>query len=260
MEWNTISANLFDMSLPSHAAYDAANFGPRLLSLSIRSETQQMVSPNVLGRIELFDLASAHVIMVLCGAEGFMYAPRSAELSKALGFPVDVRLMCDCKDSSIMFLKEAFGTRFPRTHLFEEVDHVTAGAGWCHFHNKHCVVSTDDTRVDLALLGPSCQPHSEFRSDRGVVPPHKHPLFSAVFPNSMEYLRAVRPRVAILEQVMGFSKKLPEGEDDEGVPLPYSWLVKFIEGAEELNYKVLCMKLENDIWTEARRSRLPTDE
>jgi site-specific DNA-cytosine methylase len=169
--------------------------------------------------------------------------------------PVDVRVLCDKKPSSISFLKQKVGSSLRQTCMFDDVEAVTAGCGHCHFHGGFCNLADkrkNKEKVDLVVLGPPCQPYSWMRHNRKSMPPHRHPDFDTIFMKTVDYLKAVRPRCGIMEQVKGFAAELkPEDGDD----LPRSWLVHFLELISKLGYVSKVFSLDNKVWSEAPRER-----
>jgi hypothetical protein len=175
-------------------------------------------------------------------------------VAKALGISVSVRSLGDKKPSSITFLKQTYGTKLASTCLFEDIDCITQGSGRCLFHGDTCSLP-DAGGVDVVVLGPPCQPCSAMRSNRKEVPPHRHPDFTAIFDKTLNYLRVVKPRGGVMEQARGFAKVLQDGVDDHNVPLPHSWLVRFLQELGALGYSHKVFALNNGCWIEAPRER-----
>jgi site-specific DNA-cytosine methylase len=68
-------------------------------------------------------------------------------------------------------------------------------------------------RPDIMLLGPPCQPFSQLRGDRFETNCEDHRLFGATFGGDegsvVEVLQSLMPRVAVVEQVLGFTRADP---------------------------------------------------
>jgi site-specific DNA-cytosine methylase len=167
--------------------------------------------------------------------------------------PVQVRVLCDCKISSINFLKAKRTPQMVRTCMFPKVADVVVGhTSACTFHNAPCVLP--DTPPDIACLGFPCQPFSGMRANRASVLPHMHKDFDAYL-QACDYLRIVRPRCGFLENVIGFGKVLSGTHDSEGRPLPDSWLLDILDVLDECEYVTRVFKLDNGTWIEAPRER-----
>ncbi len=65
------------------------------------------------------------------------------------------------------------------------------------------------------------------------------------------------PRGGILENVMGLARELDTtGFDDDGQPLPESWLLRVLEELRTLGHFYSILALDAKQWVEAPRDRL----
>lgn len=179
---------------------------------------------------------------------------------EALGLPITARIMCDTKPAAMRLLKEqeckaTNNDMLSSTScLFRKMEDVCDGKAVCLFHGKAC--SLPEERPGLVTLGAPCQPYSSMRSNKQALPAHRHHDFNLIFEGFMQYMDVHAPRAGTVEEIMGFAAQLPEGTDDDGNPLPASWLGKLLGDLEGRRYFTRVFRLDNNVWSELPRPRL----
>ena len=138
-----------------------------------------------------------------------------------LGFTVRSYNCSDPKPASYNMVMENFGDTV--SHFFPCM--------WCQSENEECKlhpgkICAEASRVsfDIGVCGTPCQPFSRQRVKRsaeGSV--RNHSLFEATNSDLMDWLRCHRPKVSVVEQVMGLS--IPESTSSTTTPLdrPGAW-------------------------------------
>ena len=96
-------------------------------------------------------------------------------------------------------------------HLFKSNDHISSGGGFCLKHGQNCLAS--NRPVDIGSGGFPCQAFSSKRwkggGTVGTGATENHSLFDVPMGGLPSYMRARRPAVFFLEEVVGFNKKVP---------------------------------------------------
>ncbi len=132
-------------------------------------------------------------------------------------------------------------------HHFEDIRALIAGGqALCIQHGKACDVPVD--RVDFFSAGFPCQPTRAQRRSRGKVSAEQHPLFGLVR-CIVEYHRARRPRLSLLEQTLG---ALQEGSFDGERMSECEWIRQRLSDL----YHVAWAVLDLEPWVRLRRPRV----
>lgn len=117
---------------------------------------------------------------------------------RALGIPIPKAVATDTSEASKMFALKNFGSDIDRF------------ASSIHEYTEYIQANPDRARPNVLIGGPACQPFTQQRSNRTVVPD----FAQCRFENTMGMdgplgsfwacLHTARPRIAVLEQVNGF--------------------------------------------------------
>jgi hypothetical protein len=134
---------------------------------------------------------------------------------QCLGIPLDGHGCCasECKPYAREFLLKHNPSV---AHVFSTMaEHVNLD-GYDFKNARHVTLEKTSLRPDVMVLGPPCQPFSQLRSDRYRTNCEDHRLFGATFGGPacsqgsvLEVLQGLMPRVAIVEQVVGFTRSDP---------------------------------------------------
>ena len=114
--------------------------------------------------------------------------------------------------------------------------------GECSVHGDYCMEeNNDDEPPDIFVVGAPCPPYSCQRSSK--ITPEQHRDFPTIFGNSAEgddddfetecgsvlkVLQDRRPRVFVMEQVLGFSSRFRSGLFANRTPLEYFYKLELI--------------------------------
>lgn len=105
------------------------------------------------------------------------------------------------------------------THWYETMEDQTKGRNCCKLHNGSTVCDPCPYTPDLALVGSPCHPFSTQRGNRfvqGSVAAHSE--CKVAMQEMIEWLHVFEPRIAILEQVLGFDMPESKGSGRECTP------------------------------------------
>jgi site-specific DNA-cytosine methylase len=102
------------------------------------------------------------------------------------------------------------------SHVFKTMKEHAELDGYDFKNARHVSLEKASYRPDIMLLGPPCQPFSQLRGDRFKTNCEDHRLFGATFGgldctegSVLEVLQSLMPRVAVVEQVLGFTRADP---------------------------------------------------
>ncbi len=104
---------------------------------------------------------------------------------------------------------------------------------------------------DLYYGGLPCQPYSGMRANHSSVPCQQHPEFLTA-EMQVQYLLAVQPKAAILENTMGFGQQRSGARFPDGSPTPLQWMMRQLEGT----YHITTVQLDLKAWVQLSRPRL----
>ena len=151
------------------------------------------------------------------------------------GIDVDDRLGAECKAHAHTFMRN---NRVLPKHCYTEADDMMK-AGLAPSQPGY-------ERTDIFAAGFPCQPYST--QSRNKLQPTKHPLFRFTL-LTIDYIKLTRPRVALLENTMGFSQVADYfGDEHSGLDLLQ----------EELGslYHFGWAKMNLSVWLDCNRPRL----
>ena len=139
-------------------------------------------------------------------------------------------ILCDKKLASQQFCLSNIDGKC--MHFFELAKSVRKGHGFCVKHNVHCTIARARRRPHFMQLAPDCDPFSEQRGNRRLVPPQDHDSFYATFGqdgrgSALEQLTKWQPEAWTLEQVGGFHKYRNPDNDK-------TWSEHFISLAQQI--------------------------
>jgi len=135
-------------------------------------------------------------------------------------------------------------------HVFDNIGWESKGEGYCFRHNKSCIYK-GTKKEDLFVVGPPCQGCSSLNNsyqDKDVVQMQQrddHVVLEAI----AIHMRNHRPRIVIVENVMGFLKK--RGHDGQTV----LHMVTELIAEKAPNYHVHVFKGDAAYWVPMPRSR-----
>ena len=146
-----------------------------------------------------------------------------AHALRDLGIEVQSMYTSDPKPAAVAFAQKNCSRLSKHSeHHYMCLRDAIAGGGWCQWHASRCDVPPGQD--DLCVIGFPCQPYSGQRSDRwcaGGVSQHESAwIVDAV----VEHLQAHGPRMAILENVLGFAAARRGTSSQGGRGLPQSIL------------------------------------
>jgi hypothetical protein len=177
--------------------------------------------------------------------------------AQAANLKYTVRLACDKKEITHRILQMAYPHMVSATACcccLWTIDEVIKGSGDCRSHCQSCTLDST-AEVDMVIIGAPCQPFSAMR-DKAKTLPHNHADWHVLFDDFMAYLDRWNPKSGICEQVSGFAHPVEPGFDDQGRPLPSSWMNRFVCLLRARRYLVACVRLDNGIWCDIPRDRL----
>ena len=117
-------------------------------------------------------------------------------------------------------------------HLFLDIRHIIRRErADCMICQTTCAPPLDEP--DIFIAGFSCQPFSPSRGKNLTkTPPREHPKFDGLL-LTLEYLRAWRPPVAVLENTIGFLRRIRFGRQRAGAARPAPVAEDAEDGLEE---------------------------
>ena len=129
----------------------------------------------------------------------------------------------DCSDKCKSFVFANTAGSCP-THWYQTMEHQTKGGTCCNLHKGSKVCNPCPYTPDLGLVGSPCHPFSTQRANRfveGSVAAHSE--CKVAMEEMLEWLRVFEPRLAILEQVLGFDMPESKGAGPETTPKMRCW-------------------------------------
>ena len=124
-----------------------------------------------------------------------------------------------CQD----FVRTNYPSRFPK-HWFNSMQDQTDGKA-CKMHPYAHSCASASAEPAIAFLGTPCHPYSTQRSDRysqGSVANHRE--FTTGMQDTIEFLKAFKPKICISEQVQGFNKPFAAGTTETPLRMLLDWL------------------------------------
>ena len=173
-----------------------------------------------------------------------------------LRLPIRTTAAADSKVASQTFVARRWGKQLDA--FFSDIDNLT------NRHGRDILKDGTVTRLgmqppDLVTAGLPCQPFTEFRNNKRSCPAHKHDKFALTFDRFIAYIRRVKPRGGIVEEVQDFDRELSAtefGPEWIGV-IPRSWRRHFEKLLRDEGYAVIMVTLDNTIFIDVPRIRLP---
>ncbi len=165
-----------------------------------------------------------------------------AMVCDVMGIKVGSVRACDPKASARQFMEVNLPERMPKV-IYEDMANMAI----------FCDVDEGCEPPDMFIAGPPCQPFSEFRPRSGETArtgkPEQHPAFDVTMKELPSLMESRRPKLAIIEQVIGLDASYRLGSPD-------SFMTELVDKLATIFDAVRVLELNSDVWITMSRPRL----